>query len=58
VTDDRVQHERRVGQFMRQAKATDPDRLAAVIARYVVVSERRLRYLREREIPLEPVSWD
>jgi hypothetical protein len=56
--DDELSHERRVARFLQEVQATDPNRLAAVMARHVVLGQRQLRYRRAREIPLEPVRRD
>jgi len=53
-TDDPQAHEDAVSAFMRQAVENDPELVAAVCRRHVVLNEHALRYRRGREVPMSP----
>jgi hypothetical protein len=45
-------HERRVTEFLKQAKADNPELYKETVDRHLVLTESQLRYRRQREVPL------
>jgi len=52
------EHERRVAEFMKQAKADNPELVKELEDRLPVLTEDQLRYRRRFEIPLESLDGE
>ena len=52
------EHERRVVEFMAQAKAENPALVIEVCGRHAVLTEQELKRRRELELPLEVLDFE
>lgn len=52
------EHERQVAEFMRQAKAANPELYREVSERHTVLTDKQLAYRRAKEVPWQYLDED